>query len=312
MSETYTKLFSSILRSSIWLEDDQTVRVWVAMLALADRAGYVGASVGGLAAQARVPRDAAERAIEKFLAPDQDSRSKDFEGRRIEVADRGWILLNYERFRDMRDEEARKEYERKRKAEQRAKAKGSVPDSPEMSRTVPACHEKSAQAEAEAEAEASAERISSPSSQDLNPLRNENALTRARGADFHDSEHECPCPLNLMEKARERGVLSQLARDFDREPEWVDWVAHEFVTYWTIGKGSGRSRKHWMTKLRDWARDKHGKGEGPAPGAIAHQQRQASEERPRPERRVLKDPKPRAVGGAELARNAIETVLKSG
>jgi hypothetical protein len=278
LSETYTKLFSSILRSSIWLEDDQTVRVWVAMLALADRAGYVGASVGGLAAQARVPRDAAERAIEKFLAPDQDSRSKDFEGRRIEVADRGWILLNYERFRDMRDEEARKEYERKRKAEQRAKAKGSVPDSPEMSRTVPACHEKSAQAEAEA----SAERISSLSSQDLNPLRNENALTRARGADFHDSEHECPCPLNLMEKARERGVLSQLARDFDREPEWVDWVAHEFVTYWTIGKGSGRARKHWMSKLRDWARDKHGKGEGPAPGAIAHHRNGGRVDEPTP------------------------------
>jgi len=120
MSETFTKLFASITRSSIWLEDDQTLRVWVTMLALADRNGYVGASVGGLAAQARVPVEKTRQALEKFLAPDPDSRSKEFEGRRIEVTDRGWSILNYERFRDMRDEEARKEYERNRKRDQRA------------------------------------------------------------------------------------------------------------------------------------------------------------------------------------------------
>jgi len=123
MSETYTKLFESITRSSIWLEDDQTLRVWVTMLALADRHGYVGASIGGLAATAHVSAEKTKEALEKFLAPDPDSRSQEHDGRRIEVADRGWVLLNYERFRDMRDEEARREYERKRKRAQRAKAK---------------------------------------------------------------------------------------------------------------------------------------------------------------------------------------------
>ena len=155
MSETFTKLFSSITRSSIWLEDDQTLRVWVTMLALADRSGYVGASVGGLAALARVPREKTEQALSKFCAPDPDSRSKEFEGRRIEVADRGWNILNYQRFRDMRDEEARKEYERNRKREQRAK---SVPDGPAMSRTVhrrPRMSLVSANADSEADSEAS-------------------------------------------------------------------------------------------------------------------------------------------------------------
>jgi hypothetical protein len=154
MSETYTKLFSSITRSSVWLEDDQTLRVWVTMLALADRNGFVGASVGGLAATARVDRRKTEEALAKFLAPDPDSRSKDNDGRRIEVADRGWILLNYDRFRDMRDEEARKEYERNRKREARAKARGDVPDASALSRDVPSCPEKSALS-AHAEAEAS-------------------------------------------------------------------------------------------------------------------------------------------------------------
>lgn len=114
-------MFSSILRSSIWAEPLETKIVWITMLALSDRYGYVGASIPGIAQASGVPVQKAAEAIERFLAPDEWSRSKEFHGRRIEVADRGWTILNYERFRDMRDEEARREYERDRKREQRAK-----------------------------------------------------------------------------------------------------------------------------------------------------------------------------------------------
>lgn len=135
VSETYAKLFSSILRSSIWTEPLETKIVWITMLALADRHGYVGASIPGIASAAGVPLDKAAEAIAKFLAPDEWSRSKDFDGRRIEEADRGWTILNYERFRDMRDEEARKEYERNRKRESRKRK--NVPDSLGTSRDSP-------------------------------------------------------------------------------------------------------------------------------------------------------------------------------
>ena len=158
MSETYTKLFGSITASTVWAEDNETRIVWVTMLAMCDRYGYVGASVPGLAHLARVSVEATEKALEKFLSPDPHSRSKEHDGRRIEVVDRGWNLLNYERFRDMRDEEARKEYERRRKQQQRAKAKkASVPDSPANVPHVPGSPAMSAQAEADAEAEAEAE-----------------------------------------------------------------------------------------------------------------------------------------------------------
>jgi len=170
VSETsFTKLFSSITNSTIWAEDDKTRLVWITMLALSDRNGYVGASIPGLAHQARVSNEAAEKAIQKFLNPDPYSRSPEFEGRRIELADRGWTLLNYQRFREMRDEEVRKEYERSRKADQRRRAREQklretgqigpgqsleVPDSPPVSPAVPPGLPESAQAEAEAEAEA--------------------------------------------------------------------------------------------------------------------------------------------------------------
>jgi len=158
MSETYTKLFASITDSTIWSESNETRIVWVTMLAMCDQHGYVGASVPGVAARARVSVADTETALAKFLAPDPYSRSQEYEGRRIEVADRGWTVLNYKRFRDMRDEEARKEYERNRKRGQRlARREALSGTNPDMSRdvpTVPQSPAMSAQAEAEAEAEA--------------------------------------------------------------------------------------------------------------------------------------------------------------
>lgn len=86
----YTKLFQSILASSIWCEDDKTRIVWITMLALADQFGVVEASVGGLADLSRVSKEDCQKAIEKFLAPDPDSRSMEYDGRRIERVEGGW------------------------------------------------------------------------------------------------------------------------------------------------------------------------------------------------------------------------------
>lgn len=146
MSETYSKLFSSITDSTIWAEPNETRILWITMLAMADRHGYVGASIPGLAARARITIEQCEKGLQTFMSPDPYSRSSEHEGRRIEIADRGWILLNYERFRDMRDEEARKEYERIRKRKQRGK---KCPEMSQLSRDVPKSPAVSAQAYAD-------------------------------------------------------------------------------------------------------------------------------------------------------------------
>lgn len=112
MSVTFTKLFSSITESTVWYEPDATRLVWITMLAMADRQGRVWASVPGLAGRARVSLKATREALKCFLSPDEDSRTKDFEGRRIEEIDGGWRLLNHAKYREMRDEEARKAYQR--------------------------------------------------------------------------------------------------------------------------------------------------------------------------------------------------------
>ena len=108
----FTKLVSSILTSSIWTEDDHTRLVWITMLALADREGYVGASIPGLASVARVPIESAAAAIKKFLSPDPYSRSTAFGGRRIEEAIGGWLILNYAEYRRRSTAKDRVEYKR--------------------------------------------------------------------------------------------------------------------------------------------------------------------------------------------------------
>lgn len=109
---TFTKLFSSITESTIWRESDHTRIVWITMLAMANKNGFVFASVPGLADRARVPLEAAVMALERFQQPDEWSRTKEFEGRRIEPVDGGWRLLNYHKHRAIWDEEDRREYHR--------------------------------------------------------------------------------------------------------------------------------------------------------------------------------------------------------
>ena len=109
----YVKLFSSILDSTIWAEGPETRIVWITMLAMADKDGDVRCSPSGLARRANVTPEAAHAAVEQLLAPDADSATHDYEGRRIEAQGGGWHILNYVKYREIQDREARKESWRK-------------------------------------------------------------------------------------------------------------------------------------------------------------------------------------------------------
>jgi len=96
----FTKLFSDIILSSVWSEDDKTRLVWISLLAITNADGFVSGSVPGLATAARVSMEDCEKALKKLASPDPHSRTKDHEGRRIEVVDGGWLILNYRLYRD--------------------------------------------------------------------------------------------------------------------------------------------------------------------------------------------------------------------
>lgn len=123
MSDTYTKLFSSITESTVWGESYATRIVWVTMLAMADAKGAVYGSVPGLARRANVTLQEVEQALAAFMAPDAYSRTKDEDGRRIEEIDGGWRLINHAKYSAVRNAEERREYKRKWDQEHRGKGK---------------------------------------------------------------------------------------------------------------------------------------------------------------------------------------------
>lgn len=120
----YTKLFSSILDSSVWMESDQTRLVWITLLAMADQHGELQASVPGLARRAGVSLDAATDAIGRLSSPDPHSRTPDHEGRRIARIDGGWEILNHAKYRRMASLDERKEKAAIRQARFRERQNG--------------------------------------------------------------------------------------------------------------------------------------------------------------------------------------------
>ena len=120
----YTKVFSSLLDSSLWVAGDKATKlVWVTMLLMKDRNQEVQASVPGLAARAGVSVEECRGALRVLLEPDEESRSRSYDGRRVEAVDGGWVVLNGAYYRDRMTKEDRNEYQRIKQAEYRARKK---------------------------------------------------------------------------------------------------------------------------------------------------------------------------------------------
>lgn len=119
----YTKLFSSIVASTIWREDDKTRIVWITMLAMKNERHVVEASLPGLADLARVTIKECEAAVGKLEGPDKWSRNQEYRGRRIEKCEGGWRILNGEYYRQQMSVEERREYQREYHRKYRAKKK---------------------------------------------------------------------------------------------------------------------------------------------------------------------------------------------
>lgn len=122
----YTKLFNSILCSTIWRADDKTRIVWITLLALAGKDGIAEGSIPGLADMARVSIEDCERALNYLMSPDQYSRTKDHEGRRISEIDGGWLILNHKKFRSKMSVDEKREYDRVKQAEHRERKSNNV------------------------------------------------------------------------------------------------------------------------------------------------------------------------------------------
>lgn len=124
MPIVFTKIFDQIFDSSI--ASDATVRhTFMDLLVLADSEGVVDMTLDAIARRTNVSPEMVGGAIARLCEPDPASRSKKKEGRRLIQLDShrdwGWIIVNYDHYRQVRDEEARRAYFREHKAAYRKK-----------------------------------------------------------------------------------------------------------------------------------------------------------------------------------------------
>lgn len=125
----YAKIFAQIFDSSI-AENYAVRHVFEDLLKLADQTGVVDMTMEAIARRTNGPIDTIRMAIDELSKPDSTSRSKLHGGRRIIPLDSnrnwGWIIVNYEHYREIQDEQTRKSYFRdaKRRQRERESTKG--------------------------------------------------------------------------------------------------------------------------------------------------------------------------------------------
>lgn len=157
----FAKLDAGIVDSTLWMQPHDTLRVWIAMLAKADQAGIVRASVPSMAHLCMIDIERMREILAVLEAPDQDSRTEAEEGRRLRRIEGGWEIVNYLKYRNTRDGDLRREQQRQwdrehRGARPNSKARKHLSDSkppttPDNPRQPPTHAEAEADTEAEAE-----------------------------------------------------------------------------------------------------------------------------------------------------------------
>jgi len=125
----FAKVFEQIYDSSI-AEDYSCRRMFMDLLVLADPTGCVDMTLEAISRRTNVPFNEVEKYVTQLCQPDPKSRSKLEEGKRLVPLDKnrdwGWKIVNYQHYRRLKDEEARRSYFRTAQREYRKKKKEEV------------------------------------------------------------------------------------------------------------------------------------------------------------------------------------------
>lgn len=114
----YAKIFEQIYDGTLCSRGPwQALVTFQQLLILADSHGCVDMTPTAISRRTTIPLDVIETGLKELVLPDPDSRTPDEAGRRIiplsESRSWGWKIVNYLHYRNLRDEESRREYHRK-------------------------------------------------------------------------------------------------------------------------------------------------------------------------------------------------------
>jgi len=149
----YVKLFASLYHGTLRGCSDE-ILVFTNLLAHSDQYGIIDKHWRAIAEETGLSRDRVEIAILNLEAADPESRSSEMDGRRIVRVDEhrswGWRIVNYGKYRDIKNEDDRRE--QNRLAQERFRNKNKQPSAQSNHSKQP-----SAQVEAEGDKEVDTE-----------------------------------------------------------------------------------------------------------------------------------------------------------
>lgn len=181
----YTKFFTSLLDSSVWMLSKEARLLWVTILLKKNRDQIVDCSIPGLAHAARLSVEETISALKELEAPDPYSQTTTDEGRRIRKLDRGWLVINGELYRNKMSAEERKAYKAAKQAEyrlreaekkrevQQAKAKKEAKEKEIKKRTINGAKHEGTQEGAKESIKAGIEYLTNNPPPEASPFREE-------------------------------------------------------------------------------------------------------------------------------------------
>lgn len=143
---TWSPLWSGIVDSSIWDESDTVCKVFLTMLALKDSDHIVRLNAYQLGKRSRKSEVEVLDALKVLSSPDTRRLGpQEYEGRRIQAVDEGWLVLNGNKYREMVQLEMKRARNRRAQAKwrekQKAKNNGDITGQSTYDRTGIMVHE---------------------------------------------------------------------------------------------------------------------------------------------------------------------------
>lgn len=237
----YVKLFASIYQGTL-RGKSHSLLVFTNLLAHCDKTGDVDMHPRAIADEVGLTVDEVTAALAELEAPDPESRSPEENGRRIIRLDDhrawGWRVVNYVKYRAIRDEADRREQNRMAQAAWRERNKPRKPASASVSQRKP----ESAQAEAEAEAKEREEVV------ERGVQRGEIAPARKRAV-----APSCPSEVDqqvwsdwlALRKAKKAPVTATVVRSAIAEAAKAGMTLESFLRVW-CARGSQGLQADWL------------------------------------------------------------------
>lgn len=122
---TWAPLWSMVVDSSLWSEPDYVVKIFLTMMALKDSDHVYRGSAFSLAQRAHKTEAEVLDALKILASPDaRRIETQEYDGRRIQAVEDGWLILNGEKYRKLMSDEMRRARNREAQRRFRLKNKG--------------------------------------------------------------------------------------------------------------------------------------------------------------------------------------------